>query len=89
MGSCLFYRYNQISPSDIDECTDGTDNCTGECVNTEGSYLCTCSAGYELRDDNNTCVGELTLDILYDRQNIIKYSIHNNNIQGHCYCWIN
>ena len=44
---------------DTDECTDGTDNCTHGCVNTEGSYYCTCPGGYELKDDNKTCVGKL------------------------------
>ena len=43
---------------DIDECTGDTDNCTDGCVNTEGSYYCTCPGGYELSGDNNTCVGE-------------------------------
>ena len=35
------------------------DNCTDGCVNTEGSYYCTCNDGYELTGDNRTCVGEL------------------------------
>ena len=44
--------------SEIDECSKDTDNCTHVCVNTEGSYYCTCPSGYELKSDNNTCVGE-------------------------------
>ena len=34
--------------SDIDECTSGSDSCTNgaTCVNTDGSYSCTCIAGW-------------------------------------------
>lgn len=32
---------------DINECTEGTDNCVnGSCVNTLGSYRCTCNPGW-------------------------------------------
>ena len=32
----------------MDECEIGTDECVddADCVNTEGSYTCTCSSGY-------------------------------------------
>ena len=40
---------------DINGCSDG-------CVNTAGSYYCTCPTGYELSNDYRTCVGELTVD---------------------------
>ena len=44
---------------DINECTEVMDDCTHRCVNTKGSYYCTCHSGYELRKDNITCSGEL------------------------------
>ena len=33
---------------DVDECSDGTDDCDGnaECENTDGSHTCSCSTGY-------------------------------------------
>lgn len=40
---------------DIDECAEGTSGCQ-MCVNTEGSYECTCPSGYDLAEDEKTCV---------------------------------
>ncbi|KAM7358330.1 uncharacterized protein ACRADG_003345 isoform 2-T3 [Cochliomyia hominivorax] len=40
---------------DIDECSEGTSGCE-ICINTEGSYECTCPPGYDLADDEKTCV---------------------------------
>ena len=39
----LYYQH-----SDIDECSNGVDNCSqyASCTNTLGSYNCTCIAGY-------------------------------------------
>ena len=35
--------------TDIDECMEDIDNCTQlqECVNTAGSFTCSCIAGYQ------------------------------------------
>lgn len=37
-----------FSPTDIDECSLKTDDCSNltNCINTDGSYLCKCIAGY-------------------------------------------
>ncbi|XP_037938996.1 fibrillin-2 [Teleopsis dalmanni] len=40
---------------DIDECSDGISGCE-HCVNTEGSFECSCPAGYELAEDEKTCI---------------------------------
>ena len=48
--------YNQLS--DMDECTLGINGCNQNCVNTEGTYLCSCFAGYQLGSDNHTCLGK-------------------------------
>ena len=42
---------------DIDECTADSHNCTSVCSNTEGSYMCGCTPGYELNSIGNTCQG--------------------------------
>ena len=31
---------------DIDECSDGTHDCSQTCANTEGSFTCGCNDGY-------------------------------------------
>jgi hypothetical protein len=40
---------------DIDECELQIHNCQQDCSNTEGSYVCSCRAGYELADDEMSC----------------------------------
>ena len=46
-------------PLDIDECMEGTHNCSissnNFCVNTIGSYRCQCNTGYQ--DINGVCTG--------------------------------
>lgn len=47
-----------LSPTDVDECSDGTDACDirAVCLDTEGSYDCVCQTGY--RGDGYACTGE-------------------------------
>ena len=42
---------------DINECDDGTASCdvNAQCINTNGSYNCSCSSGYS--GDGMTCTG--------------------------------
>ena len=44
--------------TDIDECDMETDSCdvNAECTNTDGSYTCSCLAGYS--GDGMTCSGK-------------------------------
>ena len=43
--------------ADVDECSEGTHNCTAECMNTQGGFQCSCSSGYQLSEDEATCKG--------------------------------
>ena len=57
----------QLSPStDVDECSLGTSGCEKLCNNTQGSYTCSCPAGYTLFEGedatlvaNHSCVCKL------------------------------
>lgn len=41
---------------DVDECQKlGRRPCSQTCINTEGSYSCTCHPGYSLEPDGHTC----------------------------------
>ena len=46
---------------DIDECRDNTDSCAQNCINTVGSYSCTCNTGYSLASDRHTCEGRIQI----------------------------
>ena len=43
---------------DIDECTQGLAGCSYNCINTPGSFFCTCMDGFELLSDNRSCAGD-------------------------------
>ena len=53
-----FFQY-----SDIDECNASTHNCVEQasCMDTDGSFACTCNAGYT--GSGITCTGMATLEI--------------------------
>ena len=52
-GYCHIIFFN----ADIDECFEGTDNCSQTCTNTEGNFTCECDDGYYLDIDETTCIG--------------------------------
>lgn len=46
-------------PPDVDECLAPNGTCEHICVNTLGSFQCSCRPGYQLHIDGRTCVGQL------------------------------
>ena len=48
---------NNIVFIDIIECGTNNGGCAQNCTNTEGSYYCTCDAGYQLSSDGHSCLG--------------------------------
>lgn len=43
-------------PADIDECLDASVCVGGQCVNTDGSYMCFCTHPMVLEPNGNHCV---------------------------------
>ena len=50
---------------DINECDMGTHRCEHNCVNTEGSYRCTCRRGFTLSSDLYSCNGKRLGDTVF------------------------
>ena len=44
-------------PLDNNECLNQNGNCSQNCINTAGSYLCTCLNGYILNINGKMCNG--------------------------------
>ena len=55
-----FERSCSVICTDVDECNSGTGNCSQGCVNTIGSYYCTCNAGYKMQASGKNCTGNHT-----------------------------
>lgn len=55
MPSSSFILPFSLSP-DVDECE--TNPCSHGCLNTYGSFMCTCDEGFELASDGTTCNGK-------------------------------
>eukprot|EP00057_Strongylocentrotus_purpuratus_P018227 XP_011672701.1 PREDICTED: uncharacterized protein LOC105442361 [Strongylocentrotus purpuratus] len=52
--TCTFF----VVVSDTDECSVNPSSCdsiNGMCINSVGSYICSCNSGYELSNDGITC----------------------------------
>ena len=41
--------------TDVDECSEQSDSCSQVCINTIGSYTCSCNAGFSLDSDGRSC----------------------------------
>lgn len=42
---------------DLDECVEGQHQCQQRCINTFGSYKCSCDDGYQPAHDQTSCTG--------------------------------
>ena len=59
-SSWVFYHF-----ADVNECDSSLlHQCAELCTNTIGSYTCSCNDdGYELHDDEMTCIGKCKIAI--------------------------
>ncbi len=56
----MLYRSNLpflLYTADINEC-EGFNDCEHVCVNTDGSFTCSCNPGFTLAIDEKRCIGE-------------------------------
>ena len=51
--------YIMLLQTDINECEESKELCEHNCINTNGSYYCSCNLGYVLEDNNSSCDGKL------------------------------
>ena len=51
------HLYFYVLILDINECLDHNGGCNHMCINTPGSYYCSCNSGYELQADKHNCTG--------------------------------
>lgn len=66
-NNCPFERTFMAQPAllsdcsslaDVNECLTGLAMCAHRCLNTQGSFKCTCNPGYELGADGKRCYRE-------------------------------
>lgn len=50
---------------DINECIEDIDDCAQICIDTLGSYTCSCGPGYRLASDDHQCDGIYVLPYTY------------------------
>ena len=51
------YPSSPFTLIDVDECLDANGGCEYTCINTNGSYTCTCSDGFHLTPNGFNCTG--------------------------------
>ena len=44
---------------DVDECATNNGGCNHTCANKQGTFQCSCDAGYSLDANNKTCSGNV------------------------------
>ena len=63
-----------INVLDIDECHSSNKYCAHKCINTQGSFRCTCRKGYTLVGRRN-CYGQFLFSIIEHREMYILYKV--------------
>ena len=74
MNVHVYFMDNLATVLDVNECEEDTHLCTDTCVNTPGSYNCSCPPGYE--SDGLSCHGTQCLNIWTCNINCIHFYRH-------------
>ena len=63
----IHYHYNFVChfTSDVNECNDNNGDCEHTCINSEGSYSCSCNSGYSLDSNERYCSGKYMFELAY------------------------
>ena len=68
---------------DIDECSQGL--CSGKCVNTVGSYHCSCPVGFFYDAEKRICAGMLSIvGLLHNIKGAVRSICEPPNGHRHC-----
>ena len=79
------YRYQHFIFTDVDECELEIHNCTQQCNNTIGSYICSCQPGYKLSaKDKRTCNSKFVSSNSY----LQYHKIPNINLGPINWCYV-
>ncbi|XP_029643095.1 EGF-like and EMI domain-containing protein 1 [Octopus sinensis] len=60
-----FYISNEYTCEDVNECLKKPAICQQTCINTIGSYHCSCKKGFYLEKDNHTCISKTNCKNMY------------------------
>ena len=54
--------------TDVNECHSDSNECAQQCINTPGSYHCSCDQGFKLTGDDHSCIGKYLNSCYVDNQ---------------------
>ena len=52
------HLYNNLSNTDLNECSTDNAGCSDTCTNTDGGFVCSCPTGYVVAADFRNCMGK-------------------------------
>lgn len=80
----LFSVFSSLS-TDIDECAINEGGCSQQCINTPGSFTCTCTPGYQLGRDGHSCYRKYFE--MFEINSWISNQTSLQLLQPYPYCW--
>ena len=53
----ILISYGKSTVNVVNECSNANGGCEHNCLNTIGSYQCTCNSGYRMENNGHSCTG--------------------------------